>query len=319
MSHEFESGFFTHTPAWHKLGTVLEEPPTIQEGLIAAGLDWGVKEAPLQALDCGGERILDVPRHKALLRETDNSVLGVVGQNYVPLQNIEAFQWFDFLLHEGDATLEAAGSLKEGRIVWVLAKLRETGEVGEGDEIRSYVLLSNSHDGSRAVTIGFTPIRVVCWNTLSMAHSHLDSQAEKGLRKQLSFKHTTNVREQMDFAKSVVDLSSQSFSAGIESFRALANRQCSSILFEEYVSQVFGVEKPKEDLRAFCTLQELFEDGRGANLPKVRGTLWGAYNAITEFVDHTRGRTEETRLEAAWFGAGKVTKEKAHEVAVSFL
>jgi len=66
-------------------------------------------------------------------------------------------------------------------------------------------------------------------------------------------------------------------------------------------------------------LQELFEDGRGANLPKVRGTLWGAYNAITEFVDHTRGRTEETRLEAAWFGAGKVTKEKAHEVAVSFL
>jgi phage/plasmid-like protein (TIGR03299 family) len=139
MAHEFETGFFVKEPAWHKLGTVLSEAPTIAEGIIKAGLDWQVLERPVYSQDDRGN-FNQAPNHKAFIRSSDNSTLGIVSKNYKPLQNIDAFNWFDFLLNEGDATLDAAGSLKSGRKVWILAKINNTslGEVRDDDVVNPY-------------------------------------------------------------------------------------------------------------------------------------------------------------------------------------
>src|SRR5262249_27318291 len=131
-----------------------------------AGLDWEVELFPL--FTATGQQVT----HKAVKRSTDGKVLGVVGPRWQPLQNKDAFNWFDPFLAAGQATLEAAGSLAGGTRVWVLAKLnRDPIVVVPGDEVTKYLLLSNGHDGSLAVRCGFTPIRVVCNNTLQMAHN----------------------------------------------------------------------------------------------------------------------------------------------------
>jgi phage/plasmid-like protein (TIGR03299 family) len=122
MAHEFESGFFVKEPAWHRLGKVLNNPPTTEQAIIDAGLDWTVLEEPIYRIQKEG--IVEVSTHKSLVRDTDEKLLGIVSKGYHPLQNKQAFNWFDPLLHEGDVTLEAAGSLKGGKRIWVLAKIQ---------------------------------------------------------------------------------------------------------------------------------------------------------------------------------------------------
>ncbi|WP_036486675.1 DUF932 domain-containing protein, partial [Myxosarcina sp. GI1] len=113
MPHEFESGFFVAKPAWHGLGKVLNNPPTTQQAIVEADLDWIVEEHPIYQSPEPYE-YTSLPNYKLLIRSSDRQTLGVVGKNYKPLQNQDAFKWFDFLLHEGNVSLEAAGSLKRG-------------------------------------------------------------------------------------------------------------------------------------------------------------------------------------------------------------
>jgi len=180
MAHQFESGFFVGQPAWHNLGVTLPEGTrlSVEEGIAAAGLDWEVTLEPLQIaysqrseteyIGMEGKR---VPAF-ATCRQDYKEVLGVVGTRYNVLQNIEAFRFFQPFLDANEASLHTAGSLHDGKRVWVLAKLnRESIEVADNDHVDKFLLLSNSHDGSTAVKVGFCPIRVVCANTLAMAHS----------------------------------------------------------------------------------------------------------------------------------------------------
>jgi hypothetical protein len=113
MSHEFDSGFLVQNPAWHRLGKVLENPPTTERAIVEAGLNWTVLEEPIYRIEKEG--LVEISTHKSLIRNRDRQLLGVVSNAYHPLQNSEAFKWFDFLLHEGEVTLEAAGSLKRGK------------------------------------------------------------------------------------------------------------------------------------------------------------------------------------------------------------
>lgn len=146
MSHEFESGFFVRQPAWHRLGVLLTEAPHIEDATRLAGLDWHVHTAPL--LTASGAV---VDSHRAVLRGSDGKILGVVGAAYRPLQNAQAFQFFEPFLESGLCELEAAGSLKEGKRVWVLARVKSAeAEVTSGDTVPGYFLLSNAHDGTQA-------------------------------------------------------------------------------------------------------------------------------------------------------------------------
>ena len=335
MAHEFESGFYTQRPAWHGLGTVLKDAPTIEEALIKSGTDWEVIEKPLYA-DLGqvygndnreDDLVLAsrIPSHKAIVRATDNSILGIVGENYRPVQNREAFQWFDFLLDSGDATLEAGGSLRNGQRIWVLAKMKDgDGDVLKNDPVASYMLLSNAHDGSMGVWLMFTPIRVVCMNTLSAALGGAENAAKAG--KAMSLRHTTNILDQMEMAKGLVNTAKRTFEDSLETYKAFAKKRITDKMFDEFFKKSYWSEQELrlhdegtiEKSRVYATVKRLYESGTGQDIPGARGTLWAAYNAVTEFVDHERGR-DDNRLSSSWFGSGNDLRSKAFKQAVKML
>ena len=185
MAANVESMFYTRKAPWHGLGVRVEEVLGSKEALIQAGLDWKVEQTDVYA--ASGERI---PGYKANIRDIDRSVLGIVGDRYKIVQNEEAFAFTDGLLGEG-VKYETAGSLAGGKIVWMLAKLPEK-YIISGDAIEPYLVFCNSHDGSGAIRVAMTPVRVVCQNTLNLAL--------KGASRVWSARHTgfpTDMQPQM--------------------------------------------------------------------------------------------------------------------------
>ena len=162
MSANVETMFYVREKPWHGLGTMVQEAPTSAEALKLAGLDWTV-EARDMWLNGGYEPI---PGYKANVRSSDNKVLGVVSNKYRIVQNADAFAFTDALIG-GDVRYETAGSLLDGKKIWLLAKLPDS-EIC-GDKTEPYVCFSNTHDGSGAVRVCMTPVRVVCNNTLNLA------------------------------------------------------------------------------------------------------------------------------------------------------
>ncbi len=274
--HYFESGFTVNTPAWHGLGKTLDNPPTIEQAIIDAGLDWIVEEQPIyQQVE---DKYIAIPGHKSLVRSTDKKVLGVVSNMYKPLQNQDAFSWFDFLLHENNISLEAAGSLKGGRRVWVIAKINEsTLDVDNGDVVNPYLLLSNSHDGSTAVWIYFTAIRVVCWNTLSLALSSRYKDEARG--KTIRIRHSSSIKEQLSIAQNALDFAKQQFQYSVEEYRRMAKKSISKDLFEDYIGYVLDTDTPTST-RAYPKIEANFLQGRG----NAGQNLWHALNSVTEWV-----------------------------------
>lgn len=312
MAHEVESAFYVKEPAWHNEGIVLSTAPTIADALIQASLDWTVEETDVIV----NENVVD--EYKALVRSTDHSVLSIVGSNYTPLQNKDAFEWFDFLLNENLATLEAGGSLRHGKRVWVLAKIRNTeDEVVKNDVLNSYLLLSNAHDGKMGVWIMFTPIRVVCMNTLTAAISDAERYGADA-QSALFFKHIPSLKDKLMIAKDVIDVQTQSFRNTVIVFKQFSEKPITSDQFMVYVKNVLDIEDAQKP-RVTKKLIELFDNGVGSDIQGVRGTLWGAYNAFTEFIDHTKGHATKSKLNTMWFGPGAVLRKKAYEEAIKLL
>ena len=303
MPSEVESMFYTGKMPWHGIGVALDAPPTAAEAIQAAGLDWNVEKRPLFTPRRSRKNLAEVPGFSAVVRKDRKNVLGVVGKTWQPLQNSEAFQFFDPFVEGGVAAYHTAGSLKGGQMVWVLAQLRaDPMTVVKGDDVEKFLLLSNSHDGKAAVNVRFTPVRVVCANTLSMAES---DDASPFLR----IRHAGNLKQTMKKVQEVVNVTNRTFEATLEQYRWLAKRQVQNI--HRFVLDVLQVpdnaEKPP---RALSNVVELFENGRGQDNKLVRGTWWAGYNAVTEWVDHHRGR-DGTRLAAAWYGEGRRIKSRA--------
>src|SRR4051812_5301319 len=302
MSHHVESAFFVRTPAWHRLGVVLPEAPSVREAIRHARLDWSVRLDPVAAIVNGSlfgtGRVLpsdiavkELESHRAVVRASDDSVLGVVGAGYTPLQNDKAFAFFEPFVASGACSLEVAGSLKGGRRVWVLARINGTdAEVVDRDAVRGYFLLSTAHDGSQAVRCQYTTIRVVCWNTLSRA----DRRADAGLEDCVRVRHTAKVEAGLALVRRTVDMASRTFAATVDDFRRMAGKRLPVDGLQKYVDQVLGIapdtyvrgKKP----RAYVQILEAYYNAPGSTLGGVRDTYWGAYNALTDWVDHRRGR-----------------------------
>lgn len=307
MSHQVEHMFSVRETPWHKLGRVIQDAPTIEAGITLAGLDWQVETIPLFTAD--GREVT----HKATQRTTDRSILGVVGPKYQPLQNRDAFEWFQPFLDAGQAQLTTAGSLDSGRKVWVMAEIGNPIGIVDGDDVRRFILLSNSHDGSAAVRVGFTPIRVVCANTLAMAHGNRGSQL-------LRLRHTSGLKEIMKEVRDIMDLANSEFEATAKQYRRLAT---SKVVRRDdlraYVKEVMGLtenpKKPgeltKQSQDTYAAILENFDSGRGNGQGKAKGTWWTAYNAVTEHLSYTRGKTEDSRLDSLWFGESARINEKA--------
>jgi phage/plasmid-like protein (TIGR03299 family) len=310
MSANVETMAFAGATPWHGIGEKISDESWYDLGVVKqlSGLNWTVELEPMFLKD--GRK---VDCRQASVRSTDKSILGTVGPRYTPLQNDKAFEFFRPFLETKSAALHTAGSLDEGRRVWILAKLAlDSSDIVPGDTVDKFLLLSNSHDGTLAVRVGFTPVRVVCSNTLAMAHSN---EASKLIR----IRHHKSVEKTLEEVRDVMNVANAEFEATAEQYRALAKRQINREDLEKYIKIVLGVDEEEIKTRTRNTIDgiiNLFETGKGANIPGVRGTYWGAYNSLTEWLTWERGHNTDTRLNSLWFGDSANVNKLALETAV---
>lgn len=287
MAHEVETGFFVKKPAWHGLGVVLEDAPLPEDAIVAAGLDWTVALHEVQTTDG-----IPMDMAKAVVRQSDQRVLGCVGNGYVPLQNSEAFEWITPLCEEGIITLEAAGSLRNGQRVWLLGKVvGAEDQVRPGDVVKQHVLLAHGHDGTLAVRSGFTATRVVCQNTLSMA---IHGESNDLMR----IKHSMRMRDGLSMARNIIQARINDFHESMGIAKKLTQVEVDADMLVQYVTCVFEPESQEALERRVGQLLPLFEEGTGNG----QGSAWDLYNSVTEFLTHVRGRSADGRLDNLWFG-----------------
>jgi phage/plasmid-like protein (TIGR03299 family) len=309
MAHLVESMMYVGKAPWHGLGTSIPDDKkiSVREAIVAAKLDWQVELRHVFTDNPGGGES-GVLNYYAVCRVSDNAFLGMVGPDYTPLQNEQALEWFQPFLDAKEATLETAGSLKGGRHVWALARIRDGNmDVGKNDPVSHYILLSNAHDGSVAVRVGFTPIRVVCNNTLTLA---LGSKASQLLR----VRHSLNLHVNLELVRDTMKVARHEFSATVEQYRHLQKRGIDAAGLERYVRVVFSLPNDKGGRELIPNIIYLFENGRGHQ--EAGRTYWGAYNAVTEYLNYFRGRTQDNNLSSLWFGESTLTNKQALHVAL---
>ncbi len=277
MSSNVESMFYTREKPWHGLGVRVEEAPTSADALRLAGLDWEVAQEPI--FTEGGDAIAG---YKVNARDSDRKVLGVVSDRYKIIQNREAFSFTDTLLGSG-VRYETAGSLQEGKRVWLLARLPREYIIA-GERISPYLVFSNSHDGSGAVRVALTPIRVVCNNTLNLA---LDTA-----RRSWSMIHTGNISGKMQEAKDTLFMAETYMDSLGEAFERLRRQKVTDSQLKEYVEQLLPLEKDATPMQEKNTMK-LREDmlRRYYDAPDLRGVGNNAYrfvNAVSDFATHAK-------------------------------
>lgn len=312
MAHDLEivdgkASFFSARgiTAWHQLGQIVSGVPTAAEAIELAGLNWLVGME--KAFTADGTELAGV---RVSRRQTDGAVLGVVGERYRPLQNHEAFSFFDPFVAAGEATYETAGSLGGGSRVWVLARInRDPVMIGNNDQIDKYILLSNGHDGKIAVRIGFTATRVVCANTLSLAHGSNDS-------KLIRVRHSSRMMPTLSDIRVTMDTIDQSFKATGEIYQKLANSAISKGDLKKYVCQIFDTPEDSPP-RCMANIERNFDSGIGSDI--AGNTAWGAYNAVTDYLTWEQGRSPENRLDANSYGLAATTNQKALDLAYQYV
>ena len=309
MAHLVESMMYVGDTPWHGLGTAIPEDKkiSVREAIVAAKLNWQVNLRHVFTDHPKGGK-LGILDQYAVYRTSDDAFLGMVGPDYVPLQNEQALGWFQPFLDAKEATLETAGSLKGGRQVWALAKIRDGNmDVSNNDPVSHYILLSNAHDGSVAVRVGFTPIRVVCNNTLTLAIGSKASQL-------LKVRHSRNLHVNLELIRETMKVARHEFSATVEQYRQLHRRGIDVAGLEKYVRVVFSLPEDKGGTELIPNIIYLFERGRGNQ--EAGRTYWGAYNAVTEYLNYFRGRSQDNTLSSLWFGESTNVNRQALNVAL---
>jgi phage/plasmid-like protein (TIGR03299 family) len=291
---------------WHGLGVEVPADLTPDQMLEAAGLNWTVTKVPAYA-DIDGER---TPIGKsALVRSTDNSMLDVVSDDWNPVQNAEAFEFFNEFVMAGDMEMHTAGSLKQGTIVGGLAKVKESFELFKGDQIDSYLLFSNFHRYGFSTDVRFTPIRVVCNNTLTLS---LNSSVERMVK--ISHRREFNP----DNVKGMLGIATNKLAKYKEMASFLGSKKAKGEDIVEYFTRIFPVtgsgSKKKEVSKSAALALDILHTQPGAQY--AEGTWWQPFNAVTYLTDHLAGRSADTRLASAWYGSNKTLKTKALELAI---
>jgi len=320
MSSNVENMFSVRQIPWHKTGKILQNPPTSKEAIIEAGLDWEValRDIYWSKTDTVGTiEYRQIPNRRSLVRLSDETPLALVSDHYKPLQNKNAFEWFDPIIQAGKATYETAGSLQNGKKIWILAKLSDDMDIVAGDSIRRYLLLANGHDGVTSILIQPTPIRVVCENTLN---------ASLGAGMVQSVWHQGDVVKKMDKIKSLLGMAEESFTEKKEIFQKMAKVSVNNSTIGNYVTTLIppahktATDKLKETIRLSQErIWELHENGLGADIPGVRGTVWGLYNAAIEYGQYDMARRVRDIGNYQLFGAGASFKQRAYDKALELI
>ena len=337
---QVDSGLFVNSDLkkeFHGIGNIVAEAPkTTAEAMQLAGMDWTVEESPVITYGNADAVPCLIPDWKVLRRSDNNAVLHVCKESWTPVQNADAFAWFDPIIADGDAEISAAVSLQGGKRIAITAKIKDSiQDVVNGDPIEAFLLLFNSHNGTLCLGMMCTNVRVICANTLAQA---LNAENVQAGRDDLSWngkiariRHTKSIHSNMDAVRDALDIQRRGFRYSIEEYRAMAKVDLSSAAFDRYLGSVFAkqLEGKREvtDLKQYEQLVQNFEGGVGMNIKGVGGTLWGAYNAVTEWTTHQRAATDDDqnldkvrdRLNSLWFGSAAQINEVAHKSALALV
>jgi len=332
------SFFSVQQKAWHNLGQVVEQYPTSAEAIKHAGLDFEVIKSPLYTQGTGlrigddGEVNEDnsilLPNNFATMRTDTNQVFGVVGKDYQIVQNADAFSFFDAIVGGGDGILyETAGALGNGERIFITAKLPDYIRVGNGDDVtEKYIFLTTSHDGTGSVTAAFTPVRIVCQNTLNAALSNKSNVVR--------IRHTAGAKQRLENAHKVMGLANQ-LSNQMES---IFNQWAKVSICDAEVKKLIQLAlcPNKETLEALKkgaddelstvfknTVEEAFAYAMVADTQQMdttKGTVFGAYNAVTGYYQNVRSyKDEESKLQSIVMGGTAQAKsQRAFELCSQF-
>ncbi len=317
MAHLVETMAFVRDTPWHGLGNQLTPNQPIECWITEAGMDWSINDSPV-LFNVAGVEGLHIRNHsdsKVLYRSDTLAPLSVVSNRYQVVQPEEVLHFYKDLVEAGGFELETAGVLKGGRKLWALARTGQETLLKGGDRVKAYLLLATSCDGTLCTTAQFTSVRVVCNNTLQMAVADKSGAVK--------VPHSTKfdpkaVQEELGIGLSAWD----SF---IGNICDLANRPVSGMEAMQFFSdvldeQVLDIEGGPTS-KAMQQVSSLYSGaGMGSLLPGTRGTAWGLLNAVTEYVDHQRrARSQDYRLDSAWFGQGAQLKQKALDTAMGLV
>lgn len=319
MSNDRANIAYAGQTPWHRLGARLDAGADLDTWAAAAGLDHQVHVSPVE-YEAEGERKLWAER--AVLYRSDTRVpLSVMSKRYNVVQPREVLDFFDRLVRRDGLTIETAGCLHGGRQVWALAKLGDAAPVIDADLVAPYVLMATSYDGTMSTLVRYTTIRVVCHNTMRMAHS---SHGEA-----IRVEHS----KVFDASRARIDLglAADAFERTMIEMRLLAERPVSDsfagamladLLPKPYITELVNGKKqrapqPPETGRGYQKIMALFKgEAKGAELPGVSGTAWGLLNAITEYTDWHRSSNDDARIRSAWFGTSDALKERARDALI---
>lgn len=312
MAHMVETMAYAGATPWHGLGKQVPSDLSPEQMLKAADLDWTVEKIPAFSKIDGKSINVGV---SALVRSTDNRVLDVVSNDWNPVQNQEAFQFFSEYCEAGDMEMNTAGSLRDGQIVWALAKVKESFDLFKGDQVDSYLLFTNPHKFGQCIDVRFTPIRVICNNTLTLAlKEHTERVVKKNHRTVFD---PSQVKEQLGIATSKL-------AKYKEMATFLGSKRYTQDLLKKYFNEVFPVlvynkekgPQRKELSKSATRALDIIETQPGAEF--AQGSWWQAVNAVTYLYDHEIGKSADTRLQSAWYGQGRTRKLGALETAMTY-
>ena len=277
MAANVETMFSVREKPWHGLGKIVMTAPTSKDALRLAGLDWNVVQEPIYT-----EFNEIVEGYKANVRDSDRKVLGVVSDRYKVVQNADAFSFTDELLGKG-VRYETAGSLQEGRKVWLLARLPREYIIG-GERISPYLVFSNTHDGSGSVKVAVTPVRVVCNNTLNLA---LDTASRS-----FSMVHTGNIQDKIQEAKDTLFMAESYMDCLGAEFEQLRRQKMTDAQVKEFIELLLPIEKDSTQIQSKNMLR-LREDMRkryydAPDLQKVGNNAYRFINAVSDFATHAK-------------------------------
>lgn len=315
---------------WHGIGTELDHPATAAEAIKAAKLDWEVKAFPVFAgiPDISDNskinEFIPVKDTKATIRLDTKDILGIVGRLYTPIQNIDAFSFFDSVVGEGKAIYHVSGVLGKGETIWILAKMPGEIRILQTDDIvEKYLLLTNSHNGRSTMKMFFSPIRVVCENTLSVANSEIKQSGGNVVR----IKHLPGVYEKVEAARVILGLVDKTYGELQRDYNKLASYPVNDEWLKIYIKALIPAKDERDvSTRTTNIRNEVLScfESESNSLAGIKGSAWAAYNAASEWVDHFSTYSKEkkkdttTRLASIWLGRGAELKKTAFNLALNF-
>ncbi len=314
MAHMVETMAYAGEVPWHGLGVPVSNDLTPTMMMEKAGLDWKVQEVE-SYIDFDDKKL--PTGQKSLVRDTDGKILTNVGENWKPVQNEEAFNFFGEYVLAGNMEMHTAGSLKGGAIVWALAKVKDSFDLFGGDKVDSYLLFSNPHQYGKSIDVRFTPIRVVCNNTLTLS---LNETAERAVR----VGHRTEFNA--DEVKKTLGIATEKLSQYKEMAEFLGKKRYTADALIEYYNTVFPRLTDKKVQNKALSVDTLSRNAKnaydalhlqpGANF--AEGSWWQAFNSVTYITDHVQGRNPDNRLYSSWYGYNQLRKRSALKSALEF-